>query len=367
MPLPLPRSRRRAMTAGAFVAAVVLVSGLQSAPASAGARPTAAPTRHAVGCGTTVGKVTLDTTYNPGTGRYELSDPTRGSHKTYDMHQSTSGTGSLVTDDDNVWCDGGRQSDAVAAHYIHSVFWDYFLSVHGRKGVFGDDRAGCSRVHHGVDVVNAFYGVCMTYGDSKAPYGPLTRIDVGVHETSHGVTAATANLGFSGESAALNEATSDMFAAAAEFHAANPADPGDYLIAEGTGLNGGDGPLRRMDRPSRDGHSKDYWSSGIGRTDPRYAAGPANHFFYLLAEGSGPKVINGVSYDSPTYDGTPVTGIGRTAAEKIWFKALTQRMTSNTNYHAARSATLWAAGELYGTASPQYHATGRAWAAVNVT
>ncbi|MEU7136640.1 M4 family metallopeptidase [Streptomyces sp. NPDC046261] len=360
------------MAAGAFVAAVALVAGPLSAPASARTAPAATASgaaRHAVGvgCGTAVGKVTLDTTYNPGTGRYELTDPRRGDHKTYDMNQATSGTGTLVTDDDNVWCDGGRQSDAVAAHYIHSVFWDYFLAAHGRKGIFGDGRAGCSRVHHGVDVVNAFYGTCMTYGDSKPPYGPLTRIDVGVHETSHRVTAATANLGFSGESAALGEATSDMFATAAEFHAANPADPGDYLVGEDTRLNGDDGPLRHMDQPSKDGHSKDYWYSGIGNTDPRDAAGPANHFFYLLAEGSGPKVINGVPYDSPTYNGTPVTGIGRTAAGKIWFKALTQRMTSNTNYHAARSATLWAAAELYGAGSREYHGTDRAWAAVNVT
>ncbi|MEV6104775.1 hypothetical protein AB0M28_08660, partial [Streptomyces sp. NPDC051940] len=30
--------------------------------------------------------------------------------------------------------------------------------------------------------------------------------------------------------------------------------------------------------------------------------GPANHFFYLLSEGSGVKTINGVTYDSPTFD-----------------------------------------------------------------
>ncbi|MEU8870934.1 proprotein convertase P-domain-containing protein, partial [Streptomyces javensis] len=78
------------------------------------------------------------------------------------------------------------------------------------------------------------------------------------------------------------------------------------------------------------------------------------------------KVINGVSYNSPTYDNLPVTGIGRDNAEKIWFKALSQRMTSNTNYAGARDATLWAAGELFGQGSAQYNAVAGAWAGVNV-
>ena len=111
-----------------------------------------------------------------------------------------------------------------------------------------------------------------------------------------------------------------------------------------------------MDRPSQDGSSKDSWYSGIGSIDVHYSSGPANHFFYLLSEGSGTKTINGVTYNSPTSDGLPVTGIGRDKAEKIWFRALTTKFTSTTNYAAARTGTLAAAGELYGTTSPEYKA-----------
>ncbi|GHG52254.1 M4 family metallopeptidase [Streptomyces griseocarneus] len=370
--MALFRSRRRTAAAGLLAAAATLASALQTGPAAA--RPAAGPTpvpAVGVGCGTSVGRVTLDTAYNPATGRYELHDTRRGGHRTYDMGGSTTGNGTLVTDDDNVWCDGGRQSDAVAAHYVHAAFWDYYLDVHGRKGIRGDGRAGCSRVHYGNNYVNAFYTIttsCMTYGDGvDAALGRLVRIDVGAHEMTHGVTAATADLGFFGEAADLSEATGDIFATAVEFHAANPADPGDYLIAEQAPDASGDKPpLRYMDRPSKDGRSKDSWYPGISSLDPRHASGPANHFFYLLAEGSGPKIINNVRYDSPTHDGTPVTGIGRRAAERIWFTALTQRMTPNTDYHRARTATLAAAADLYGTDSRQYRAVDAAWAAVNV-
>ncbi|MEU4933190.1 M4 family metallopeptidase, partial [Streptomyces yokosukanensis] len=112
--------------------------------------------------------------------------------------------------------------------------------------------------------------------------------------------------------------------------------------------------------------SADSWYSGVGGLDVHYSSGVANHFFYLLSEGSGAKVINGVSYDSPTADGLPVTGIGRDKALQIWYRALTTKFTSTTNYADARTGTLAAAGELYGTSGAEYKAVQDAWAGVAV-
>ncbi len=104
---------------------------------------------------------------------------------------------------------------------------------------------------------------------------------------SHGVTSATANLTYSGESGGLNEGTSDIFGTSVEFYAKNDKDPGDYLIGEKIDINGDGTPLRYMDKPSKDGQSKDFWDSSTGGLDPHYSSGVANHFFYLLSEGSG--------------------------------------------------------------------------------
>jgi hypothetical protein len=183
---------------------------------------------------------------------------------------------------------------------------------------------------------------------------------------SHGVTSNTAGLNYTGESGGLNEATSDIFGTGVEFYAANSSDPGDYLIGEKIDINGDGTPLRYMDKPSKDGGSADSWYSGVGNLDVHYSSGVANHFFYLLSEGSGAKVINGVSYNSPTSDGLPVTGIGRDKALQIWYRALTTKFTSTTNYAAARTGTLAAAGELYGTTSTEYKAVQDAWAGVAV-
>ncbi|MFH9607369.1 M4 family metallopeptidase [Streptomyces sp. NPDC017448] len=313
------------------------------------------------------GQVTLGTAPS-----YTLTDTTRGNHKTYNLNRGSSGTGTLFSGPDDIWGDGTPQNAETAgadAHYGAAETWDYYKNVHGRSGIRGDGVGAYSRVHYGNNYVNAFWQdscFCMTYGDGDGNVKPLTSLDVAAHEMTHGLTSVTAKLVYSGESGGLNEATSDIFAAGVEFYSNTAADPGDYLVGEKIDIRGNGTPLRYMDKPSKDGSSKDAWYSGIGNVDVHYSSGPANHWFYLLSEGSGVKTVNGVTYDSPTSDNLPVTGIGRDKALQIWFKALTTKFTSTTNYAAARTGTLAVAGELYGTTSPEYAAVAHAWAGVNV-
>ncbi|MFD7975749.1 M4 family metallopeptidase [Streptomyces sp. NPDC059071] len=313
------------------------------------------------------GQVTLGTAPS-----YTLTDTGRGNHKTYNLNGGTSGTGTLFTNSTDVWGNGlpsNKETAGADAHYGAALTWDYYKNVHGRSGIRGDGVGAYSRVHYGNAYVNAFWSdscFCMTYGDGSNNSKPLTSIDVAAHEMTHGVTSNTAGLVYSGESGGLNEATSDIFAAAVEFYANNANDKGDYLVGEKIDIRGNGTPLRYMDKPSKDGSSKDAWYSGIGSIDVHYSSGPANHWYYLLSEGSGAKTINGVNYDSPTSDGLPVTGIGRDKASLIWFKALTTKFSSNTNYAGARTGTVAAATELYGAGSAEVTAVENAWAAINV-
>ncbi|MGW4299880.1 M4 family metallopeptidase [Streptomyces sp. NPDC004646] len=316
------------------------------------------------------GQVPLTTTQSGST--YTLTDGERGGHKTYNLNRGSSGTGTLFSQSSDTWGNGTISDAATAgadAHYGAQETWDFYKNTFGRSGIRNDGVGAYSRVHYGNAYINAFWSdscFCMTYGDGANNADPLTALDVAGHEMSHGVTSNTAGLNYSGESGGLNEATSDIFGTGVEFYANNSSDPGDYLIGEKIDINGDGTPLRYMDKPSKDGASKDSWYSGLGGLDVHYSSGPANHFFYLLSEGSGAKVIDGVSYDSPTADGLPVTGIGRDKALQIWYRALTTKWTSTTNYKAARTGTLAAAGELYGTDSPEYTAVQDAWAGIGV-
>ena len=312
---------------------------------------------------------------------YSLTDVAHGNAKTTDMQNKTDSmycqifgsgctNGVAFLSADTSFGNGtnsNRESAGVDAHYGGAKTFDYFKLVHGRNGIFGNGAGAPSRVHYGSNYVNAFWdGSKMTYGDGNGTtYGPLVSLDVAGHEMSHGVTEKTAGLTYSGESGGLNEATSDIFGTMVEFYAANPNDPADYFIGEEFDLAKHEG-FRRMDDPARDGSSYSCYSVAAGQADVHYSSGIGNHFYYLLAEGSGTKTIGGRQHVSPTCNGSTVTGIGRAAAEKIWFRALSVYMTSGTTYAQARTATLNAAKDLYGQGSTQYATTAAAWSAVNV-
>lgn len=325
-----------------------------------------------------VGDVEIDTTEQ--NGQFSLIDPERGNGATYDAQNADNPQDNEFLDDDNEWGDGTNDDPATAgvdAHYGVAETWDYFLKVHKREGIANDGQGATSYVHVSQNWFNAAWDdacFCMLYGDGDGTTaGPLVALDVAGHEMSHGVTSRTANLEYAGESGGLNEATSDIFGAMVEFHSNNVSgqteDPGDYVIGEEIFLDfdPANNYIRRMDQPSMDGVSYDCYTPDIGNDDVHYSSGVANHFFYLLSEGSGQKTLKGVDYNSPTCDDSDVEGIGRVKARKIWYRALTVYMTETTNYAEARQATVDAATDKFGADSPEVQAVEATWTAVDVT
>jgi Zn-dependent metalloprotease len=332
-------------------------------------------TTSAAGTGKTIysGNVGISTT-NCGTS-FQMKDQTRGGGYTTNMANSTSGSGTIYSDADNTWGNNAVSDGASAAadaHFGIATTWDYYKNVHGRTGIANDGKGALSKVHYSRNYVNAFWSdscFCMSFGDGDGvTYGPLVDLDVAGHEMSHGVTSRTAALTYSGESGGLNEANSDIMGTMVEFYANNALDTPDYLIGEEIYISnpGNAKALRWMFNPFKDGKSPNCYVSTIGSLDVHYSSGVANHFFYLLAEGSGTHIYSGVDHTSPVCSGGALAGIGRSAAEKIWYRALTVYMTSSTNYAGARAATISAANDLFGSSSTESAAVAATWSAVSV-
>lgn len=322
------------------------------------------------------GTVSLTTDRTSSTS-YALRDPSRGSHYVITLSNRTYG-GSLLTDSDNVWGNSSTSSSqtiAVDALYGQNQTWDFYQSL-GRNGIDGQGGAGYSRVHYSRNYVNAYWSdscFCMTYGDGDgSTYLPLVALDVAGHEMTHGVTANSAGLVYSGESGGLNEAISDMMGTAVEFRGARGNNTPNFLIGERIYIanNGKTTPttaLRYMFLPHQDGSSPNCYTSNIGSLDVHYSSGVANHFFYLLSQGAVSPAGFSISPSALVCNGnTSLTPVGLDAASRIVYRALTVYMTSSTNYAQARTATLSAARDLYGSSSTQYAATAAAWSAVSV-
>ncbi|MCH8612230.1 M4 family metallopeptidase [Arsenicicoccus dermatophilus] len=318
------------------------------------------------GNGIFVGDVELKTTKEGG--NYLLKNPETGNYSTDSKNAKTDGT--PFTDADDKWGSGSnsdRQSAAADAQYGADKTFEYYKNVMGRNGIWNNGKGARSRVHYDNNFTNAFWdGRQMTYGDGAGNNAPLTEIDVAAHEMSHGVTENTAGLAYEGDAGGLNESTSDIFGVAVEFYAALPKDKPDYYMGELINLRGDGTPLRYMDKPSKDGRSYDCWSSSVASADPHFSSGPGNHWFYLASEGSGAKTINGVKYDSPTCNNSTVTGAGRENIEKVWYRTLSTKLTSTSNYKAAREGAIKSAIELYGENSQVCKSVEAAYNAISV-
>ena len=351
-------------------------------PGPGGSGCTGATAAVGTGKSLTAGTVVLDTTKCGSS--YQLVDPTRGGGATHNMAMKTAGMGAVFTGTTNVWGNflvSNSQTAAADAHYGVATTWDYYKNVHGRNGIANDGKGAVSRVHYGRNYANASWSdgcFCMTFGDGDngATSLPLVALDIAGHEMSHGVTSRSAGLIYSGESGGLNESTSDIFGTMVEYYANNSSDPADYVLGEELFNNNANmsQAIRYMFKPDLDNYSQSCYDPATTPTAEVHSnSGIGNHFFYLLAEGAvvpagfgagtwanlgtGDMVCNG---------NTAITGIGRDAAQKIWYRALTVYMTSSTNYAGARAATISASTDLYGAASAQTNAVKAAWSAVNV-
>ncbi len=320
------------------------------------------------GTGYYAGSVSINT-YLSGTSYY-LEDTTR-KLGTYTFNNTTTAA-YYTTDADNAWT-SSTQYAWVDAHYSAAKVWDYYSTVHGRNGIDGAGGPGyissltgtgaviTTFTNYSSNYANAFWdGTAMYYGDGDGTYfGPLTTLDIAGHEMTHGVTEYTANLTYSGESGGLNESMSDVFGALVEAYADGAVSSATWRIGEDTYTpsNGTSDALRYMNDPAADGYSYDYYSSTIGNADVHYSSGLSNLAFYLLSQGGTHPRAKST---------TAVTGVGTTKAAAIWYRALAVYMTSSTSFSGARTATLSAATDLYGSTSAEYTAVQNAWAAVGV-
>jgi Zn-dependent metalloprotease len=197
-------------------------------------------------------------------------------------------------------------------------------------------------------------------GDGRLLSNLAVSYDVTTHELMHAVTQSTANLRYSGESGALNEAMSDIIAATCEAWRAGRIESKTWLVGEDIYTPGQDGDaLRYMDDPTADGVSTDYYPTRYkGYQDNggvHINSGIANLAFKLLVTG-------GKHPQGSTTNTVPALGI--TKAGAIFYRALSTYMTSTTDFRGARAATVRAATDLYsGTESEAVHA---AWDAVGV-
>ena len=233
------------------------------------------------------GEVPINTTQADG--KFKMIDDSRGTGGTFGAMAITNadhGTsaGNVYANDTNTWGDGkqyvakGSTTNANGQTAAVNAMWGLMNTYDTLKNVFnwlsldGRNTATYIAAHVNTAYDNAYYSDtcrCMFIGDGSS-FNSLGSIDVIGHEMGHGITAATSNLTYSGESGGLNESSSDINGEAVEAYARAggkgdvvPSGGNDWVMGKEISKTGT--PLRWMYRPSKDGTSPDAWSSTLRR------------------------------------------------------------------------------------------------------
>lgn len=273
---------------------------------------------------------------------------------TFDLNNTTSGgNGSDIFNPTNVWNPGGIDAFALDAHFGAEMTYDYFYNNFNRNSIDGNGFQLISRVHYGVNYVNAFWdGSRMTYGDGNAAFSPLTTLDIAGHEIAHGLTNFTSNLVYQDEPGALNESFSDIFGAAVEFYALG-FNNGDWLMGEDIG-----NAFRSLSNPNIYGDPDTYLGQNwyIGPNDNggvHINSGVQNYWFHLLTVGGTGTNDLGDDFD--------VVAIGVNDAEAIAYRNNVFYLTVTSDYEDAYFFAMQSALDLFGPCSQQVSSCANAW------
>ena len=208
---------------------------------------------------------------------------------------------------------GSDSADAVVNDaYDHSGYVrEYFRNTFGHNSMDDMGMPVISNVHYGIKYNNAYWdGDEMTYGDGDGAEfrNFASAIDVVAHELTHGITQFMANLEYYGQSGALNEHFSDVFATIIkQKYLGQLPSEADWLIGDSIVAPGFPGKaIRSMKAPGtandfdiQPDHMDRYYSGSSDNQGVHINSGIPNKAFYLAA-----------------------SELGMEDAGKIWFRCL---------------------------------------------
>ena len=291
----------------------------------------------------------------------------------FTISSTTKGIGTLSTSNFDVTIN-------VTGNPVRDAHWSMEKTLHYYENVFGlksYDGNG-STVYQFVSPVdtaampnNAYarndYPYCVVYGlGDGIKNSPFVSLDIVAHEFTHMVTfhKTISGLEYKGESGALNEGFSDIFAVLVEGYTFGKYD---WCIGENVELKHEYTRSLKIPTTGADPqpttYGKGYWLDPNGNLDKggvHRNSSILSHMFYLLSEGGSGKNDNEQSYD--------VKGIGVTKATEITYNTWMNRLSGRSTFADARESFIAEviANPKYGKDSQEYQSVLNAWHAVGV-
>lgn len=216
-----------------------------------------------------------------------------------------------------------------------------FSEVYERDSFDGAGARVSASVHYDQDYNNAFWdGTQLVFGDGDGEvFERFTKpVDVLAHEFTHAVTEHVAGLVYRGQSGALNESVSDVFAACLKQRLLEQtAEQGDWLVGEG------------LFRPGIDARGlRDMANPGTAYDDPALGKDPQgadmSEYVETTDDNGGVHLNSGIPNRAFQLAAVGIGGSSAENAGRIWWKAL-QQVAEDVDFVGFAEATVDAAGD----------------------
>ena len=233
-----------------------------------------------------------------------------------------------------------RVAEVNAAYRNMGAVRDFFASRFGRDGI--DDQG--SRIRATVRYCPSFCpwrNAQWDWADQQAAFGTgwAKADDIVAHELTHGVLDHESPFLYIYQSGAINESFADVFGELIDQWYPGGTDRAGvrWKIGEDTPI----GVFRDMRNPKRFGHAdrvrSPKWHSGSSDFGGVHRnSGVGNKTAYLISEGG-------------RFRGKRIKGIGQTRTSRVYYHALTTRLTSAANYIDLADALISACADLVGS------------------
>ncbi len=230
--------------------------------------------------------------------------------------------------------------DVDALYRLMGVVDDFLASRFGRAGLDGNGARLKATVRHCGVSGCPWQGAEWKWAEQQAIFGRgwARADDIVAHEFTHGLLDHTVPLFYFYQSGAINESLADIFGELIDLSYPGGQDTAAtaWKIGEDTPL----GAFRDMRDPTRFGHPDRVRS-------PRWYKGTADDGGVHRNSGVGNKAASLIA-DGGSFRGYDIAAIGQTRAARVFYQALTTRLTPAANYIDLADALVAACTDLVG-------------------
>ncbi len=249
-----------------------------------------------------------------------------------------------------------------AYEYCGDVY-DFYYRVFARNSI--DNKGGTlfSTVHFGKNFNNAFWnGERMVYGDGDGQiFKRFTScVEVIGHELTHGITNASAELKYHGQSGALNESISDVFGCLVKQHSLKQrANQADWIIGRGLFMPTVKGiGVRSLAEP------------GTAFNDPVLGKDPCpatmDGYVNTKQDNGGVHINCTIPSHAFYLAAIQLGGYAWQTLGEVWYNTITQKIGRNTDFEGFAKATMQSCREINGKGTRITKALRKAWRQVKV-